>query len=268
MLKHMVVTGVVVLLIGLIVLASIYALQDKLIFFPEKIARDYSFAFTIPFREVFLKTPDNAELHALYFQTKASASKGVILYFHGNAGSLRSWGSLAADLLPLGYDVFMIDYRGFGKSTGIRTEATLHQDAQLAYTYLLKQYPENSIIVFGRSIGTGIAVPLAAQNHPKLLLLETPFYNFKDVAKTHYPFLPVTILLKYTFPSDEWIRKISCPIYVLHGTADSVVPYASGQKLAQLAGDGKAKLITIPDGGHNDLSNFTTYQQALYNILK
>ncbi len=243
----------------------IYAFQDKLIFFPENIPRSYKFPFNAPFEEVFLPTPDGAEIHALHFRAKAP--KGVILYFHGNAGSLRSWGFVAEELLLFQYDVLMIDYRGFGKSTGHRTEAALHQDAQLAYNYLTKQYPEDKIIVFGRSIGTGVAVPLAAQNKPRSLILETPFYNFAEIAKTHYPFLPVSLLLKYTFRSDKYITKVPCPTYILHGTADNIVPYASGKKLAQLAG-GKAQLITIPGGGHNDLSHFGAYQQAISAILK
>lgn len=267
MLKRMAVTGVMILILVLISMAVIYALQDKLIFFPDKIDRQYAFPFSDSFKEVFLKAPDNAELHALHFYTKAPEAKGVILYFHGNAGSLRSWGYLATDLLLFNYDVFMVDYRGFGKSTGTRTEAALHQDAQLAYDYLTKHYPEDEIVIFGRSIGTGIAVPLAAQNKPKLLILETPFFNFKDVAKTHYPFLPVAILLKYTFPSDKWIRKVSCPVYIFHGTSDNIVPYTSGQKLAGLRPEPNV-LITINGGGHNDLSSFKPYWQHLKLVLK
>ena len=262
----MVITGAVIVGVCLVLLGIIYRLQDRLIFFPEKLPRDFSFTFSTPFEEIFLKTADQAEIHGLHF--RARNSKGVLLYFHGNAGSLRSWSYLTEDFLRYNYDVFMVDYRGFGKSTGTRTEAALHQDAQLAYNHLLRLFPENQIVVLGRSIGTGLAVPVAAQNKPKLLILETPFFNFKDVAKTHYPFLPVTILLKYNFQSDQWINKVSCPIYIFHGTADSIVPYSSGEKLAQLAGKDKAKLITIPNGDHNDLGNFRQYQQALQDILQ
>ncbi|PSR54874.1 alpha/beta hydrolase [Adhaeribacter arboris] len=266
MLKGMVITGAVVVSIVLILLGVIYSLQDRLIFFPEKLPRDYVFPFNNPFQEVFLETLDGAEIHALHFRAKEP--KGVILYFHGNAGNLRSWGYLAEEYLAYNYDVFMVDYRGFGKSTGIRTEAALHQDAQLAYQHVVKEYPENKIIVFGRSIGTGMAVPVAARNKPKCLLLETPFYNFADVAKTHYSFLPVTLLLKYSFRSDEWIQKVNCPIYIFHGTADKVVLYSSGEKLAQVADSAKTRLITIPNSGHNDLSNFHQYRQALQTILQ
>ncbi|MDQ3292675.1 MAG: alpha/beta hydrolase [Bacteroidota bacterium] len=266
MLKVMVITGAVLLSFVFIILGVVYSLQDRLIFFPEILTRDYKFSFNNPFQEVFLKTSDEAEIHALHFRAKTP--KGVILYFHGNAGSLRSWGDLADDFLPYNYDFFVVDYRGFGKSTGTRTEAALHQDAQLVYQHLAKEYAEGNIIVFGRSIGTGIAVPVAAQNKPKCLILETPFFNFTDVAKTHYSFLPVTLLLKYTFPSDEWIQKVNCPIYIFHGTSDNVVPYSSGKKLARIADPAKTKFITIPNGNHNDLSNYQQYQQALQTILQ
>jgi len=262
----MIVTGAIAVGIVLVLLGIIYGLQDRLIFFPEKLPRHFHFAFKTPFEEVFLKIDAATEINALHFRAKNP--KGVLLYFHGNAGSLRTWGYLAEDYLRLNYDVFMVDYRGFGKSTGSRTEAALHQDAQFAYNYLTKQYPENNIIVFGRSIGTGLAVPVAAQNKPRALILETPFFNFNDVAKTHYSFLPVTLLLKYNFRSDKWMPKVECPVYIFHGTADNIVPYSSGKKLAELANKNRVKLITIPDGGHNDLSNYRHYQLAMRDILK
>ncbi|QMU30656.1 alpha/beta hydrolase [Adhaeribacter radiodurans] len=262
----MVITGAVVLSFIFILLGVIYNFQDRLIFFPEKLPHDYRFSFANPFQELFFKASDGAEIHALHFRVKEP--KGVILYFHGNAGSLRTWGYLAEEYTPYHYDVFMVDYRGFGKSTGIRTEAALHKDAQLAYQHLVQEYEESKIIVFGRSLGTGIAVLVAAQNQPKCLILETPFFNFADVAKTHYSFLPVTLLLKYAFRSDEWIQKVNCPIYIFHGTSDNVVPYPSGEKLAQLADPAKTKFITIQNGNHNDLSNFRQYQQVLQAILE
>jgi fermentation-respiration switch protein FrsA (DUF1100 family) len=248
----------------LLLLGAVYVLQDKLIFFPEKVAADYKYPFQQPFEEVFFDTPDLSRLHALWF--RQPNAKGVILYFHGNAGSLRSWGYIAEDFLPYGYEVFIPDYRSFGKSTGHLSETALHQDAQLTYDYLQRHYPEQKIIIFGRSIGTGIATRLAAHNHPRQLILESPFYNFTDVAKAHYGFLPVALLLKYSFRSDEWIRQVPCPVYILHGTADAIVPFSSGQKLARLLPDPEA-FIPIEGGGHNDLSNFKSYQLALKRLL-
>jgi len=254
------VVGMVIILWGLI-----YVYQEKLIFFPEKVAADFRFSFPQRFEEVNLTTPDGATIHALHF--KSSQPKGIILYFHGNAGSLRTWGYLAADLTQHGYDVLMPDYRSFGKSRGKLSQSALYQDAQLTYNYLKKEYPENKIVVFGRSVGTGVATKLAADNAPRLLILETPFYNFGDVAKTHYSFLPVALLLRYTFRSDKYLPKVSCPVFIFHGTADKIVPFSSGLKLAHSLKEPK-NLIIIKGGGHNNLSTFIEYNQALQRILK
>jgi len=265
MLKFVLILLCIVLGLVFILFVAIYVWQDKLIFFPEKIPVTYKFNFKQPFTEVYLNTPDKAKLHALHF--KLPQPKGVILYFHGNAGSLRTWGYLAEDLLIYGYDVFMPDYRGFGKSTGKISQQALYTDAQLAYDYLQQQYPETQIIIFGRSIGTGVATKLAATTTPKLLLLETPFNKFADLARAHYSFLPASLLLKYTFRSDKWIQQVPCPVYILHGTADVVVPYASGAQLAR-AVKNPGSFITIKEGGHNNLSSFSEYNQALQQILK
>ena len=248
-----------------VLLGLIYVYQEKLIFFPEKVPANTKYTFPQRFKEIYLPTPDGATIHALHF--RSSQPKGVILYFHGNTGSLRSWGYLASDLLLYDYDVLMPDYRSFGKSTGKLSQTALYQDAQLTYNYLKKEYPENKIIIFGRSVGTGVATKLAADNNARLLILETPFYNFADVAKTHYSFLPASLLLRYTFRSDKFLSKVSCPVFIFHGTADEVVPFSSGLKLARLLHKPE-NLIVIEGGGHNNLSLFAVYKQALQRILK
>jgi pimeloyl-ACP methyl ester carboxylesterase len=247
-----------------VILLIIYFMQERLIFFPEKLAQDYIFKFQEPFEEVFIPSGD-AQIHALHF--KVNKPKGVILYFHGNAGSLRSWGTLAPDFTSKGYSLFIIDYRSFGKSTGRLSEKALHNDARAAYDYLLQLYRPQDIIIYGRSIGTGIATRLASEVELRMLLLETPYYNFAHVAKYHFSFLPVALLLKYTFRNDQWIEQVNAPIYIIHGTADEVVPYASGLKLAEKAGS-RATMVTIKEGGHNNLSAFAQYHQLMEEILK
>jgi fermentation-respiration switch protein FrsA (DUF1100 family) len=259
-------------LIGLGILAGFFLLlmsflflnQEKLIFFPEPLPPDYIFSFPYPFEEVFLETEDGARLHSLHF--RAEKPRGVVLFFHGNAGSLRSWGQIAGEFVERGYDLFLPDYRTFGKSTGKLSEEALHRDALLLYRHLLEQYPEREILIFGRSIGSGMAVRLAAQTAPRLLILETPFYSLKDLAKLHYPLLPAGLLLQYTFRSDQWIGDITCPIHILHGTADTIIPIEAAERLAQKA-TAPVSFITIPRGGHNDLSLYPLYQQALDKIL-
>ena len=259
-------------LIGLGILAGLFLLlmsflffnKEKLIFFPEPLPPDYVFSFPHPFKEVFLEAEDGARLHSLHFRTEQP--RGVVLFFHGNAGSLRSWGQIAGEFVERGYDLFLPDYRTFGKSTGKLSEEALHRDALLLYRHLQKQYPEREIILFGRSIGSGVAVKLAAQTAPRLLILETPFYSLTDLAKVHYPFLPAGLLLQYTFRSDKWIADVSCPIYLLHGTSDTIIPIEAAQRLAQKA-TAPVTFTTIPGGGHNDLAPYPPYQQALDRIL-
>ena len=238
--------------------------QEKLLFFPEELPHDYQFKFPVPFQELYLKSPDGARLNALHF--KQPDAKGVVLYLHGNAGSLRTWGELHHDILPLGHDLFIPDYRTFGKSTGPLSEEALHQDALLAYRFLLKQYPEEKITVFGRSLGSGIAVKLASETSPRALILETAYFSMVELARLHYPYLPAGLLLKYTFRSDEWIRKVKCPVLFLHGTADLIVPHASGKRLADLIGE-QGTFITLPGGQHNGLNEYAPYKEALRKAL-
>lgn len=239
--------------------------QEKLFFFPEALPQEYVFPFEHSFEEVFIDAEDGARLHALHFKTENP--RGVVLYFHGNAGSLRNWGTLADVFVGRGYDLFMPDYRTYGKSTGNLSEQALHADARQAFNYLLQHYKEQEIVVLGRSIGTGIAVKLASETHPRLLILETPFFHFADLARRHFPFLPVGLLLRYTFRSDAWIAEVKCPVYIFHGTADTIIPYESALELAKKA-QVKTEIITIPGGGHNNLNAYPLYHRELDRALE
>lgn len=264
MIKFILYTSTFLTFIFIVVLLTVYLIQHRLIFYPEKLSKEYNYYFNLPYNELFIKTADDAEINALHF--KAPNSKGLILYFHGNSGSLQSWGSIAEDFISRNYDFFIIDYRTFGKSTGPFTEEALHHDAQVVYDYLLKNgFDETDIIIYGRSIGTGIAVRLAATNKPASLILETPYYNLADLAQKYYPFIPTNLVLRFKLQSDKWIRKVSCPVYIFHGTADEVVPYSSGLKLAKIIGE--ENLITIKNGNHNNLGMYPQYQRVLDSIL-
>lgn len=241
--------------------------QEKLIFLPSTLAADYQYEFTEPFEEINLETTDGALLNAIHF--KAQNPKGVILYFHGNAGDLSRWGEITSSLTKYNWDVLVMDYRSYGKSTGEMSEKALYEDAQLFYDYVSNQYKEEEIILYGRSLGTAFATKLAAENNPSLLLLETPFYNLTSVAKKRFPIFPVEYLIKYEFKSNEYIKKVNCKTVIFHGTDDNVVPYNSGKKLFELASPAGGKyLITIKRGGHNNLSNFTTFKNEIERLLK
>lgn len=242
--------------------------QESLIFYPETLPADYKFNFTPPYEEVSLKM-DGAVIHGILFQT--GKPKGVVLYFHGNAGSLRTWGDIAAEFTTRGYDLLIPDYRGFGKSTGqIKNEAMLLQDGLAMYTFLAGRYPENRIVIYGRSIGTGVATYLAQLKKPGMLILESPFFNMIDLAGHHYSLIPVSIIksfLKYPLRNDLWIKNVVCPVYIFHGNRDDIIPENSSVRLIKVLGN-RGEFIRIEGGGHNDLGDYPLYQQKLSALLK
>ncbi|MGB5821390.1 MAG: alpha/beta hydrolase [Saonia sp.] len=257
--------GGILLIFFVLILTMLYLLQEKLIFLPTRLAVDYSYSFTQPFEEVFLTAADGAKLNAVHF--KREDPKGVILYFHGNAGDLSRWGHIASFFAEKGYDVVVMDYRTYGKSTGKLSERVLHEDAQLFYDYLLKRYNEDSILLYGRSLGTGIATRLASRNKPVQLILETPYYSLMDIAKERFPFLPLKWLLKYKFQSFEYIQSVTCPVVIFHGTQDAIVPYDSGKRLFDTIPGAEKKMYTITDGGHNNLITYDTYLNGIDTVL-
>ncbi|MEH6535443.1 MAG: alpha/beta hydrolase [Psychroserpens sp.] len=245
--------------------ASLYFLQEKLLFFPTVLSLDYQYEFVTPFEELFLKPAEDVSINAIHFKTENP--KGVILYFHGNAGDLSRWGKIAEYFVTKGYDVLIMDYRTYGKSKGKLSEKAFYDDAQYCYDYLLKQYSENEITIYGRSLGTGISTCLASKNNPKQLILETPYFSILDVAKHRFPFFPVSTLLKYKFPSNEFVVNVKCPITMFHGTDDGIVPYSSAEKLKVIAPNDTTTFITIEGGNHNDLIDFEDYVNGINKIL-
>lgn len=244
---------------------SLYFLQEKLIFLPTTLPQDFAYSFSNPFEELFLKSDDGAVINAIHFKTEKP--KGVILYFHGNAGDLSRWGKITEFFVEKNYDVLVMDYRTYGKSSGTLSEQALYNDAQMCYDYLLKHYQESEITIYGRSIGTGMATHLASRNQPHRLILETPFYCLAEVAKYRFPVFPVKKLLKYNFPSYQYIQDVKCPIKIFHGTDDNIIPYASGEKLFNSIVKKEKTFFTIKKGEHNNLIEFETYRKHIQKIL-
>lgn len=257
--------GLAALYVIICLIAYIY--QEKLIFLPQKLPDDYKFTFQDRFEEVFLENNQygKAKIHALHFI--ANNPKGVILYIHGNAGSLAGWGDVAQDLVAMDYDVFMPDFRGYGKSTGKISQKGLFSDARLTYDYLLGHYQADDITIFGRSLGTGIGAQLASQVTSKQLILETPYFSLTEIGQSMLPLLPISLLNRYPMPSNEYLQAVDEPIHIFHGLKDELVPYASGEKLYRSLGNKNITLITIPKGSHNDLSMFPEYWEQMKNIL-
>jgi fermentation-respiration switch protein FrsA (DUF1100 family) len=242
----------------------LYFVQERFLFHPQVLPQEFVYAFPGHVTEVFLPV-DGATLSALHFTR--TAPNGVVLYLHGNAETLRTADTAAEPFVQRGYDVFLLDYRGYGKSTGrISSEAILLQDAQAAYTYLRQTYHEDQIIVYGRSLGTGLAVHLAATNAPQLLILEAPYLSLQDLIADKAPFIP-SFLLKYSLHSDRWIGMVRCPIYLFHGTRDGLIPYSSSQRLGTLI-TAPHQLTLVQGAGHADIPAFAVYQEQLDRILR
>jgi pimeloyl-ACP methyl ester carboxylesterase len=254
----------IIFVVYLIVCGLLFEFQEKLIFFPQKLDKNYQFSFDQKFEEINLKTNDGIFLNGLLF--KADSSKGLIFYLHGNAGSLSSWGKVAKTYTDLNYDVFMLDYRGYGKSEGsINGQSKLFQDVQTAYDEMKKKYTEDKITVLGYSIGTGLASKIASTNNPGLLILQAPYYSLTDMMRHAYPLIP-TFILKYTFETDEYIKNCKMPIVIFHGNQDEVIYYGSSLKLKEEFKK-QDTLITLNGQGHNEMTENPEYKIEIQKML-
>ena len=242
----------------------LYLFQEKLIFFPQKLDKTFQFQFDQKFEEKNIKLKDGTILNGLLF--KAENSKGLIFYLHGNAGSLNTWGRVAKTYTDLNYDVFLLDYRGYGKSEGsINGQEQLYNDVQTAYDNLKKIYQEDKIIVLGYSIGTGLASKVASTNNPKLLILQAPYYSLTDMMRHTYAIVP-TFILKYKFETNNYLKECKMPVVIFHGDADEVIYYGSSVKLKEEFKK-QDTLITLSGQGHNGMTENGEYRIDLKKIL-
>lgn len=247
----------------LLICAFYFFFQERLIFVPwGQLLRDAPIKLGSRFEEVWLEGIEGGVIHALHIKTKRP--RGCVLYFHGNTGNIVRWAAIAEELTSFGFDVFLPDYRGYGKSKGLRTEETLYSDALLCYEKVKERYPESKICVYGRSLGSGIASWLCARTKPACLVLETPYNNLIEVASYHSPLIPIKLFLRYTFRSDIHLRRAEIPILIAHGTKDKVVPYKSGLKLFESIRErDNAEMLTIPGGKHGNLNGYPVFRKTL-----
>ncbi len=249
----------------LVICTAMYFFQEALLFHPNKLGEGHVFAFSGPFEEKWIQTSEGLRWHGLFFP--ADSSKGVILYLHGNGGTLNSWGKVAPAYTSLGYDVFMIDYPGFGKSEGsIESEEQLIAGAQAAYDTLRKSYAESEINLLGYSMGTGIAARLASTAHPGMLILQAPYLSMKDLAHRKFPWVP-SFILRYPLLTNEHLKSCTMPVVIFHGDRDGSIPYDSSLELMKEAKLGDT-LITLHGWGHNGFTNSPEYLEAIQQVLR
>ncbi|WP_420322510.1 alpha/beta hydrolase [Flagellimonas sp.] len=260
------------LLIILIILAVyvflsvlLYIFQDLFLFKPEKLPKDFEFAYANQeIEEYNVETRDGAVINGVRF--KAKSPKGVVFYLKGNSKSIKGWGKFAVDFTRHGYDVIMVDYRGFGKSTGRRTQKAVKRDMQVIYNKIKENVTEKYIILYGRSLGSGFATKLASMNNPRMLILDAPYYSLSKVAKKFIPFMPLSLLIKFPMPTYKWLKYVNCPIHIIHGTDDKLIPYKTSVKLSKIKPE-LTKLYTVIGGGHKNLNNFESYHKMLSDII-
>lgn len=244
----------------------LFVLQTRLIFYPGKLSREYKYKNIPPREEVFIKTADGETLNALFFpgQNKAKA----ILYFHGNAGDLSGWQFAAEDLLASGVSIFMIDYRGYGKSTGSISETGFYRDADAAYKFLIseKRLQPDSILIYGRSIGSGVAVDLASRKKSAGLILESAYSSLSKLADEKVPFFFPSLYLRSKFDNLKKINSVSAPVLFVHGTDDTLIPPSHSKALYDHF-EGKKEFVLVSKGQHNDLHAFPEYKELIASTM-
>jgi fermentation-respiration switch protein FrsA (DUF1100 family) len=236
---------------GFVVL--MYVAQRSLMYFPERLRTAPVEAGLPGVQEVVLDTADGEKV--IVWHAPPQGDRPLVIYFHGNGGALRLRANRFRALLDHGFGLVALSYRGYGGSTGSPSEAGLIADAEAAYAFAAARTPAARIALFGESLGSGVAVALAARHPVGRVVLEAPFTSAADVAARVYWYLPVRPLMKDPFRSDAVIGRIKAPLLIMHGTRDGVVPFAFGERLFALANEPK-RFVRFADGGHSDLDRF------------
>ena len=249
-------------LIGLLIIyvagcSALYMLQDQFLFDPSKLSEDFEFWRG---EEVEIEVDQSIFLNCLHL--KEPRSQGVVLYLHGNRGSNRRCLRQAERFTGQGFDVFMPDYRGYGKSDGqLHSSRQMYRDMQKVYDYLRSIYREDQIIIAGYSIGTGMASFLAAQNDPAHLLLIAPYISIVNLKNRIFPLIP-NFLLRFPFNNEKFLSTARCQTTLFHGTADRIIPFDSSEKLVTIDAD-RINLITLRGTSHRG----SIFHNSIPNVI-
>jgi len=250
----------------ILICAGLYFFQERLLFHPYHLAPDYKYGFPGRYREFNIDIGDGCIVNALQFYADTPA-RGVVLYFHGNGEALDYTGTKAAAFTSRGYDVVMMDYPTYGKSTGHLSEDILFNTGKVFVDTIKRHYSSGRIILYGRSLGTGIAAYTARYSEwYKALILEAPYYSITDIGQRQYPWLPVGLLSRYPIPTYQYLKDLHHPIYAIHGSRDRLIPSASPQKFLDL-GLNEFTYIEVQGAQHGNLADYKEYDQLLDKVL-
>ncbi|MCX2862876.1 alpha/beta fold hydrolase [Paucibacter sp. PLA-PC-4] len=263
MMRRLLLVVALALLVYGALLAWLYWRQERLLFMPQPLPAAHRFALGDDVHELQIEVP-GARLSALHL--RLPAPRGLVFFLHGNAGNLDTWFVNADFYRRAGYDLFMLDYRGYGKSSGrIDSEAQLRADVRAAWEQVAPRYQGLRRVIYGRSLGTALASGLAAEVRPELTVLVSPYASMAALMRLHYPWVPGR-LLRYPLDTAADVARTKGPVLLLHGEQDALIPPQQAEQL--LAHAPQARLLRIAGAGHNDLQNFEAYLQAMREALR
>jgi uncharacterized protein len=261
---------VALLLYGVVGIALYYG-QNALLFHPRPVNRSVVYHFGgQPCTELNLRVDQETSLNIVQFRAtdrpQDSLARGVVLYFHGNRDNVEWYTQRATDFTRKGYEVWIMDYPGFGKSTGVFSEKNLYAESLLLYKLARSRWKPTQMILYGRSLGTGIAAQLADVRDCRRLILESPSYSFESMGNHYFPLYPWARMLHFHFPTYSHLPAVTAPITIFQGDRDRTVPYSNASRLKPLLKSGD-EFITVEGAGHNDLREFPLFREKLDSVL-
>ncbi|MES2775305.1 MAG: alpha/beta fold hydrolase [Bacteroidota bacterium] len=254
------------LAVYLLLCAGFYFFQHLFFLHPKALPADHQFSFGQKFEEKQIRLDEKTLIDIIQFKPADTIVNGVVLYFHGNRKNIEHYAAYAQNFTKHGYECWMVDYPGYGKSTGDLTQPVMQMLAEQFYKMARAKYAPGKIIIYGKSLGTGLAAWLASVRDCKQLVLETPYYSLSSLVRRYTPFMPVGWLIKMNFTTSEYMKNITAPITIFHGLQDEVIPFTNALKLIPGMKKGD-QFVPIPGGKHNDLPSKKMYQAALDSLL-
>lgn len=262
-----VVTGfavsLVVIAIGLKLL--VWFLEPRMAFYPYRGVQETPAAFSLAFESVQIPTADGVTLHAWWLENPGARAQ--VIFWHGNGGNLSVWLDVVAGLRQHGFSVLAVDYRGYGASTGSPTERGLYRDAEATIAAFHERFKQDRtpVVYWGRSIGSAVAAYAASRHAPDGLVLESPFPDVRRILSNNAVLWTLSLFSSYRFPQARFLERYEGPLLVIHGDADSIIPFSAGRALFDGAHTARKTFVPIPGADHNDLhvANPALYWQSI-----
>lgn len=252
-----------------VLVALVYVFQGRLLYLPNIGGRDLAATpadIGLEFEDVRFTTRDGVSLHG--WLVPAPSAAGALLFCHGNAGNISHRLDSIRIFHDLGLSVFIFDFRGYGLSEGRPTEEGTYRDAEAAWNYLARRFPDDRIVVYGHSLGAAIAAHVARVRRPAALILESSFASVAEVASQHYRFLPVRWLSKFEYATATYVRDVHAPTLVIHSPQDEIIPVEQGRKVFKHANEPKTFLEISGDHNAGFLLSGARYTQGLQHFLR